>query len=195
MRGTWAATTVLAFWLGLWAGTTQALADGGTLRFSGRRDDRLISVFTTPTPAQVGQIDLSVLVQQAESGRAITDLPIEVRAHRVAQPEQRVAAAATKAAATNKLMLAAPLELPQRGRWHVDVLLGGLASSPPISFELEVTEGPVPWLQLSLWIAWPIVPIGLFAARQLRLRGRPGIPAINSGSRKATPHRLQSSGS
>ena len=65
-------------------------------------------------------------------------------------------------------MLAALFELPQPGRWHVEVRVGGSPRSEPISFELEVAEGPVPWLQLSLWIAWPIVPIALFAVRRLR---------------------------
>ena len=81
MRGKMTAITFLAFWLALSVCPTDALADGGA-EILGRRGDRVISVFTTPTPAQVGQIDLSVLVQQAESGRAVTDsrlrcVPIE----------------------------------------------------------------------------------------------------------------------
>ncbi len=55
-----------------------ALGDGGTLRFSGCRGDWSISVFTAPASLCAGQVDLSVLLLDAETGRPITDVPIEV---------------------------------------------------------------------------------------------------------------------
>ena len=60
-----------------------ALGDGGTLRFSGRRGDRSITVFTAPALLSAGPVDLSVLVLDAETGKPITDLPIEVQAQLV----------------------------------------------------------------------------------------------------------------
>ena len=76
-------------WIGLGVGCVPALADGGTLRFFGRRGDRLVTVFTVPAPLRAGPIDLSVLVQDAQTGRPITDLPIEVHANRIGQCELR----------------------------------------------------------------------------------------------------------
>jgi hypothetical protein len=71
--------TLWAVGLALWVGNSKALADGGALRFSGRRGDRLISIFTAPTPLLAGRADLSVLVQDVKSGTAITDLSINVQ--------------------------------------------------------------------------------------------------------------------
>jgi hypothetical protein len=154
--------------LTLLIGTTEIRADGGTLRFYGRRGDRVISVFTTPNPLRVGPADLSVLVQQAESGRAMTNVSVEVLAYPVDQPESKMSVVATPEAATNKLLRAATLELHRPGRWRVELCIEGLAPNPPIEFETEVADATVPWLQLSLWIGWPLLPIALYAIQQFR---------------------------
>jgi len=161
--------TLFVLCLSLLIGTNEVRADGGTLRFYGRRGDRVISVFTTPNPLRVGQADLSFLVQQAESGRAITNVSIEMLAYPLDQPDSRINAVATNEAATNKLLRAATLELHRPGRWHVDVSVEGLATTPPIGFEVEVADATVPWLQLSLWVGWPLLPIALYAIQQFRL--------------------------
>jgi hypothetical protein len=161
-------------WLELGAASLPALGDGGTLRFSGRRGDRLVTVFTAPAPLCAGPIDLSVLVQDAETGRPITNLPIEVVAQQFDHAHATIRATATTEAATNKLLRAAGLELSEPGRWHFDVSVQGVDRLQPIEFDVEVAQPAPPWLSMSLWIAWPLVPIGLFAIHQFRLRGRPG---------------------
>jgi hypothetical protein len=164
---------VATVWLVL-AASSAVHGDGGTLRFSGRRSDRLVTVFTAPAPLRAGSIDLSVLVQAALTGRPITDLPIEVHAHQIGHAETMIRAAATPGAATNKLLRAARLELPEPGRWHFDVAVQGVDLSQPIGFDVEVAHPPPPWLEMIFWIAWPVLPIGLFAIHRFRLRGTPG---------------------
>jgi hypothetical protein len=66
VHGKPAAVILWAVFLMQWAASSSAMADGGALRFSGRRGDRLIAVFTTPTPLRAGLTDLSVLVQEVE---------------------------------------------------------------------------------------------------------------------------------
>ena len=156
--------------LTLLIGADEVCADGGTLRFYGRRGDRVISVFTTPNPLSVGPADLSVLVQQAESGKAMTNLSVEMLAYPIDQPDSRKAAVATNETATNKLLRAAILELHRPGRWHVDVSVEGRVPDPPIEFEMEVADATAPWLALSLWIGWPLLPIALYAIQQFRLQ-------------------------
>ncbi len=99
---------ITAVWLSLAVASAPALGDGGTLRFSGRRGDRSITVFTAPAVLSVGPIDVSVLLLEAETGRPITDVPIEVRAGRVDSGEFEIRMPATMEAATNKLF-------PRRG--------------------------------------------------------------------------------
>ncbi len=161
-------------WIGLGVAWAPAFGDGGTLRFSGRRGDRSITVFTAPAPLSAGPVDLSVLVLDAKTGRPITHLPIEVRGQRIGSAESGIRMPATTEAATNKLMRAARLELPEPGRWHFDVCVEGVDSSEPIGFDVEVAQPAPRWLEMSIWIAWPLVPIHLFAIARFRLRRRPG---------------------
>jgi hypothetical protein len=171
MSGKLVLVVLVNLWLGLCATVSPALGDGGTLRFSGRRGDRVVTVFTAPAPLRAGPIDLSVLVQDSGTGRPITDLPIEVHAQRIGHAKTTIRAAATTEAATNKLLRAARLELSAPGQWRFDVLVRGVTQSQQVGFDVLVAEPVTPWLQMIFWIAWPIVPIGLFALAQLRFRG------------------------
>jgi hypothetical protein len=157
---------LLTAWLTLGKVGSLAVADGGALRLAERRGDRLIAVFTSPNPVRAGTVDVSVLVQEAASGRPLTNLAIEVRADLPGNEQARDSASATSEAATNKLMQAARLELSDAGRWHVDVIVQGIGPGAPIDFEMEVAEALPPGLALSLWIAWPLAAVALFAAHQ-----------------------------
>jgi hypothetical protein len=163
---------VLMAWLALAAEPPVALADGGALRFSERRDGRIVTVFTTPTPLRAGLVDVSALVQDSDSGRPLRNVSIVVHAFPIHHAAARVSAAATTEAATNKLLRAARLELSKPGRWHVEVIVSGTSQGQPIGFDVEVAEAFPPWLQMSLWIGWPLVAIGLFAVHQFRIRRR-----------------------
>src|SRR6202162_2952447 len=58
---------LLVTWLILGSEVSVASADGGAVRYSERHDDRLITVFTDPTPLRAGIVDVSVLIQDANS--------------------------------------------------------------------------------------------------------------------------------
>jgi hypothetical protein len=162
-------------WLTLGTQLSVALGDGGAVRSSERRGDRLITVFTAPTPPHAGTVDISVLVQDAGSGRPLLDLPIMVRAHPIQLPHEITEVLATTEAATNKLMRAAQLDLTEPGSWHIEVTVEG-ANGPPVVFDVEVVEPPPAWLRLSPWIGWPFGMIALFAIHQTLLRKRRSSP-------------------
>ena len=157
-------------WLSLGIAWAPAFGDGGTLRFSGRRGDQSITVFTAPALLSAGPVDLSVLVLDVETGRPITDLPIEVRARRVGSEAFGIRMPATSEAATNKLLQAARLELSEPGLWQIEVSVGDFDPSQPVAFDVELAPPPPRWRQMIPWIAWPILPIGLYAITQLRPR-------------------------
>ena len=169
---------VVMAWLAVAVEPPVALADGGALRFSERRDGRVITVFTTPTPLRAGPVDVSALVQDADSGRPLGDVSIVVHAHPLDHVGGSVNAPATTEAATNKLLRAARLELSEPGRWHVEVIVSGTSQGQPIGFDVEVAEAFPPWLQMSLWIGWPLVAIGLFAVHQYRIQRRSGFGLV-----------------
>src|ERR1700676_3596947 len=166
MRGNSIAIALFAAWIFLGVTNSAALGDGGAMRFSERRSDRIVTVFTSPTPLRAGPVDVSVLVQDADSGKPVLDASIMVNAHPVDHPQNGTSAPATTDAATNKLLHAAQLEFSESGRWHLEVNVQGLSAERPIGFEVEAAEPLPPWLHLGAWIAWPLVPIGLFACHQ-----------------------------
>ena len=162
--------TVIALWtawLALGAESSVARGDGGAVRFHERRGDRLITVFTSPTPLCAGPVDISVLVQDAHSGRPLRDQSIMVHAYPPDHARSGRSALATPEAATNKLLCAAQLDLPDPGRWHVELTLEGLGQGRAIGFEVEVARAQSTWRQMSLWIGWPFAVIGLFLIHQL----------------------------
>ncbi len=66
MRSKSIAIALAAAWIVLGAATSVAWADGGAVRFLERRGDRLVTVFTSPTPLRAGPVDVSVLLQRAD---------------------------------------------------------------------------------------------------------------------------------
>jgi hypothetical protein len=181
---------LLATWLALGAELSVAAADGGTVRYSERRDDRLVTVFTAPTPLRTGVVDVSVLLQDANSGKPLLDVPVMVHAEPVDHAEQRISMPATTEAATNKLLRAAQFDLTAPGRWHVEVAVDGLRPEAPIEFDLDVAESLPPWVETSLWIGWPLAAIALFAVHQFLVHRRPRVvrtrPDLSGGGPTVT---------
>jgi hypothetical protein len=165
----WSSLSIV--WLALAVRPSIASADGGTVRCSERRASHLITVFTDPTPPRSGVIDFSVLIQDAESGTAILDLPVIVRAERIDHPDERISARVTSAAATNKLLRAAQLKLSP-GRWHVELDVDRVGQGPPIGFDFDVDQALPSWMQMSPWIGWPLAAIGIFGVHRLLVRRR-----------------------
>jgi hypothetical protein len=143
-----------------------ARADGGTLRFSKQTGDYRVTLFTSPTSLRAGPVDFSVLVQSADSGTPLLDIPVTVHVYPEAEPRRRIGGPATAAAATNKLFRAIQLELSQPGRWHVEVAVGSPESPSRARAEIEVGPPLPSWIDLGLWIGWPAAAIVLFAIHQ-----------------------------
>jgi hypothetical protein len=154
----------------------QARGDGGTLRLSRRVGELQVSVFTSPTPLRAGPVDVSVLVQQAATGRTLLDVPVSVRVWPVGEPDRVQQAQANSASATNKLFQAALLELPAAGRYRVAVVVG--ESESPLEFEIEAGEPLPAWLDLALWIGWPFAVVLLYLVHQMLARYQRPVPGV-----------------
>jgi len=145
-------------------------ADGGTIRFAGQVGVYRVTVFTAPTPVRAGPVDVSVLVQDPETGAPLPKVRVVVRLTPAGQGRQRHEQAAPSAAATNKLFQATAVELTTAGRWHLEVMLVGAHGTATAPLDLEVAD-PLPrWLEMLPWIAWPIVPIVLYGLHQVLSR-------------------------
>lgn len=144
-------------------------ADGGTVRISERAGDYQVTVFTSPTPFRAGPVDVSVLLQDAASGSAVTEAQVTVRLTR--RTTGRVLEVpATTEAATNKLLRAAVFDLPKPGWWDVDVLIEGPSGPAAVRFGVEASE-PIPrWLTLWPWFSWPILVVAVFGIHRMLVR-------------------------
>jgi hypothetical protein len=156
---------VIFGWLSLGIWCVPATADGGAMLLNIKKGGYQITVFTAPTPFRAGPVDISTLVQDASTGDPLTHVQATVRMTK----SGRIALEypATAEAATNKLFRAAQFELPEPGRWEMQVQIEGLYGPAVIGAELEAAE-PVPrWREMWLWICWPALAIAPIVLHQV----------------------------
>jgi hypothetical protein len=136
-------------------------ANGGTVRISRSEiGPYLVSVFTSPTPLRTGELDVSVLVQDA-ARESVLDVPVMVEAVPLGVETDRIIHEATRQQATNKLFKAAKFDIPAEGRWEVRVQVGG-AEGGAVSFQAEFTSPTLldrPYLLAAL-ILLPLALLG-----------------------------------
>jgi transposase len=160
-----AASGVILGWVILATACPPLCADGGSLRLSAVQGGYRISVFTAPTPFRQGAVDVSVLVQDRDTGQPMPLARVSVC---MTKPGHRTLSyPATHDAATNKLFRAAQFELPASGRWELEVQVEGLHGMATIGGEVEAAA-PLPrWRELWMWIGWPAVAIALFGIHRV----------------------------
>lgn len=74
---------------------------------------------------------------------------------------------ATQEAATNKLLRAAQFELPESGRWEMEVQVEGSHGPAVLGGQLDAAAPLPPWRKLWPWIGWPALAIALFGIHQM----------------------------
>jgi hypothetical protein len=141
-------------------------ADGGAVRLSRRQGDYRITVFTEPNPFRAGPVDISVLVQDASTGRPMPRATVTVRAAPRDRPSEAVLHPATREAATNKLFRAALFELPEPGWWDFEVAIEGDHGPAKVYFDLKAAEPSPAWWRLWPWLGWPVLVIVLFLVHE-----------------------------
>ena len=140
------------------------------MRMSEKRGGFLITVFTAPAPLRAGPVDISVLVRDASTEELVPAARVTVRMTKLGQ--RALECPATSEAATNKLLHAAHFDLPEPGRWQLEVQIEDAPRLASIGGELEVAD-PLPrWRETWPWIAWPALAIALFGIHQVLARRR-----------------------
>jgi hypothetical protein len=154
-----------------------AHADGGTISLSSQNSAYQITVFSAPTPFRAGPVDISVLVQDGQTGEPLTTARVTVR---MSKPGQFVLDyPATTAAATNKLFHSAHFQLPEPGNWRIEVEVQGQRGQAVIGGQIAAAS-PLPrWLEMWPWFGWPALVVALFSLQKMLTRPRlvkPGRP-------------------
>ena len=128
-----------------------------------QQGDTRITVFSSPAPLRAGPIDVSVLLQDSDSGQPLADAQVEVRLALRDRPGAVIHATATKDAATNKLLRAALVDLPEPGWWDVALKCSVNDRNPiQVDFTVEAGQRLPEWLTIWPWFAWPFGVVALF---------------------------------
>jgi hypothetical protein len=160
-----------------------AAADGGTIRLSEHTGNYQITVFSAPTPARAGPVDVSVFIQDAVNLEPVSDVLVKITATRRGSPDEVLSHAATTDAATNKLYRAAIFALPEPGWYSLEVSIDGVLGKAQAHFMLEAAEPLPEWLAMWPWVGWPVVAILLFGGHQFLVRRR----LLSGGPRQGIP--------
>jgi hypothetical protein len=129
-------------------------ADGGTLQVRQTSGPFVLSVFTSPAVLRAGNVDFSVLVQQAAGLGPVLDAEVEVRAEN--GDGIIVSRAATHDNAQNKLLYAVSLNLSRRGEWTYNVLVHVRDQAAQVSGKLVAASSEPRFL--AHWPQWVFVP-------------------------------------
>jgi hypothetical protein len=156
--------------LALFAWGSLVMADGGAVRLSERKGEYQITVFTAPTPMRAGPVDISVLVQKADTQAPISEVGVTVKATRRGKRGMSIIRPATIEAATNKLFHAAIFELPEAGWWDLEASISGPLGETQAHFDVEAADRLPRYRAMWPWICWPVLPIMLFSIHQLLFR-------------------------
>ena len=147
-------------------------ADGGAVRLSQQQGNYQITVLTTPTPLRTGRVDISVLVQNADTGELVLDEQVTIKATRRGHPGSAISQVATAEAATNRLFRGADFEVREAGWWDVEVSINGPLGKEHAQFEMEVAPPLPKWLALWPWFSWPLLVVVLFGVHQWAVRAK-----------------------
>jgi len=149
-----------------------ARADGGTVRLSEERGGYRITVLTSPTVLRTGPIDVSVLVQEADTGELAFGVHVTVKVTPRGATAVTYEGSATTEAATNKLCYSAIFDLPEPGWYSVEVSVDGVLEKAEVRFDLEAAPALPSWLAMLPWLGWPVAAVALFGIHQVLVRRR-----------------------
>ena len=105
--------------------------------------------------------------QDAETGQPFDDAEVNVRITPADVGGRTIHAVATQAAATNKLLRAALMELPSPGSWDVEIAyVADAKPSRQVRFTLEAGRPLTRWVTVWPWFGWPAAVVLLYGVHR-----------------------------
>src|SRR5262245_39898525 len=141
-------------------------ADGGTVQLHAASGPFIVTIFTQPDSLRVGPVDISILVQERETGEVLLDATVDFACWRVADVNAKLVRRAERSRPANKLLQSAAVALPAPGWWSIQVFVshGGRAATVATNLlvlpEFRRLEAIWPFLLI------PPLAIGLFILHQ-----------------------------
>jgi hypothetical protein len=144
-------------------------ADGGTVQLRQEAGGFVITVFTSPAPLVAGPVDLSVMVQSKETLQPLLNATVDVRLR--ASSHLEIETHANRQLAHNKLLYAAPVNLPEAGEWEFGIIVSHddwTATATGHFRAAQRSPGTAPWG----YLAFPPAVMLIFALREFLIRCR-----------------------
>jgi len=161
----------LAAVLFLWIWATSARGDGGTMLFHQDAGPFTITLFAAPQPLQVGAADLSVMVQDRNSGEVLLDSAIDLRVAPEAERALQQTVRLSRGQASNRLLQAATVHFSRAGKWRVMLLVRRGNDVASLSTECGVEPNSSRAVLVWFYVLLPAGIILLFVVHQgLKLR-------------------------
>jgi hypothetical protein len=154
-----------AAWLALLVGTTAAHGDGGTMLFHQDAGAFTITLFAAAQPLTTGVADLSVMVQDRQSGDVLLDPVVDLTATReaggAAQRAIRLAAGHG-----NRLLQSASLPLAQPGKWQLIVRVHRGHDDAQVQTDVMVQPNTSRAALVWFYVLLPVAVVLLFLLHQ-----------------------------
>jgi len=155
----------------LLAAGSEVPADGGLVRVSEPSGPFRVTLFTSPTPMRAGPVDVSVMVQDRETGRPVLDARVALEWVAV-RGDRRLRIEATRDQAMNKLLYAALPELPLAGAWELQARVSRASERGEVSCRIDVLPPLPPLVSFWPYLALPPLGVVLFAANRRLVKKR-----------------------
>ncbi|HEY5791713.1 MAG TPA: hypothetical protein VIS74_00345 [Chthoniobacterales bacterium] len=159
--------------------SSAVLADGGAVLFQKQEGNLQVTVFGLPSPLRAGPVDISVLVQNAETRAPVLDAQVSVSvtplsADQLADGEVWTPPccsmkrsddfyAATREQAQNKLMYHTFFPIPASGQWNLAVEIRHQNGARVFVETVDVAPPQKPALAYWPLLVLPIAAVGGFA--------------------------------
>jgi hypothetical protein len=161
----------------------RAFADGGSVQLHSVSGPFEITLFAEPPLPRAGQIDFSVLIQDAKSSQPVLDAVVTlaltpVKVHQNAQPAWYPPSCAVSppadlaavpllhSGASNRLLYGGLVQIPAAGVWHVRTVVRRGDEQVAVEGTVDVAD-PFPPIA-SYWPLFliPVLVIGLYVLRE-----------------------------
>ena len=161
-----ACTLPLAIVIYGWLAPQAADTDGAVVRLQGVSGPFVASVFTSPT-LHTGTSDVSVLVQDRDSGKVILDATVDIDAQPIAGAPAMTRVHAERRHSTNKLLEAATLDLASPGTWELAVSIHRGSDMGSLTTQLNVEPPDSERSSLWLYLLLGSIAIALIACHRV----------------------------
>jgi hypothetical protein len=158
--------TTLALIVNVIIAPLAAYADGGAVLLREASGPFLVTVFAAPGVPRVGLIDMSVLVQDRETGRPVLDSTVNLELQPIANTKPRFSIRATLGQARNKLLQAVTIDVPAPGWWSVKIFVRRDREEVVLATKLLIMPAAPRLATLWPFLILPPFAIGLFALHQ-----------------------------